>query len=166
VLWWLYFSWTMTFKVFSFSGFSPMSLQDSYKWLAPMSPGGLVKPLCFWLTYFCLLSQFNIHWPWKRRSFHVIKHRWHFCFCEEILPTAHSWHTKAQQKYWLEKENHSINVLFSLAKFQTFFRLITDHKNIKNFSFLYGHWRRMLNNIKTELYHMINIELSPIASFE
>jgi len=24
----------------------------------------------------------------------------------------------------------------------------------------------MLNNIKTELYHMINIELSPIASFE
>lgn len=125
----LYFSWTMTFKVFSFGGFSPMSLQDSYKWLAPMSPGGLVKPLCFHLTYFCLLSRFNVHWPWERRSFHVVKHRWHFWFCEEIFPTEHSWHTKAQQKDWLEKENHKISGLF--------FTLITDHKNIKNFSFLH-----------------------------
>lgn len=113
----LYFSWTMTFKVFSFGGFSPMSLQDSYMWLASMSPGGLVKPFCFHLTYFCLLPLFNVHWPWKRRSFHVVKHRWHFWFCEEIFPTAHGWHTKAQQKDWLEKESHTKNVLFSLAKY-------------------------------------------------
>lgn len=152
----LYFSWTMTFKVFSFGGFSPMSLQDFYMWLASMSPGGLVKPFCFHLTYFCLLPLFNVHWPWKRRSFHVVKHRWHSWFCEEICPTARGWHTKAEQKDWLEKESHTKNVLF-LWQNNNFFTLITDHKHIKNFFFFIfigngGDWS-----------HITTIVLSPIA---
>lgn len=133
----------MIFETLHFGGINPVDFAG-LKWLAPTGPHGLVKLLCFHLTYLWLLSLFNVHWPWMRRSFHVVKHRWRSWFCERTPDTL-------EHSQRIARKKRSAPNFLSLAEFLgCYFYPHYRSQTYKEFLLFYisGQWKEILNNGK------------------